>query len=181
VPPLHHSSTDYTTNSIGYGIFRQLSASATLRRSALHAVRPSTRWGRELTSAVARRFSRRSRPARPDFPARAIARSAGAAALFHDERRRTPMTVVASCRSSLDDDISASPTTRRASLAYPTGNGLGSIDKLSSSRTRRRRFPQLAAAKRPCNAAVPNNKKRRALARSAARSRHRGYVSETIR
>jgi hypothetical protein len=122
-------------------------------------MRPSTRWGRELASAAASWFLPRSLGPRARIFQRRPSVARQPVALFHDERRRAPMAMVASCRSPVDDDMSASPTTTRTSFAYPKGNGRGIIDKLSSSRRRMRRFPQLAAANRPCNAAMPKQQK----------------------
>jgi hypothetical protein len=124
VLPSHHSPTDYRTNSISYGIVRQLSTSATLndRRSIrgdlLFASDRS--WQARLRGGFCA-----ARPATLNFKRRPFRRAAGAAALFHDERRHAPMAMVASCRSSVDDDRSASPTTTKASPAYPAGNGRG--------------------------------------------------------
>ena len=179
VLPLHHSPTDFRTNSIGCGIVRQLSASASLKKSALLAMRPSTRKRPELASVVAQRLLWLRGLATPDFPKASKGRSGGAVALFHDERRGTPMTVVASCRSSVDDNRSASLPTRRTSLAYPRGNCRGSIDKLSSERRGSAGSRNLPPPTGHVMLMRQNNNKRRALARSVAKSRHRGYVSET--
>jgi hypothetical protein len=181
VLPLHHSPTDFQTNSISCGIVSQLSASPTLKKPALLAMRPPTRKRPELASVVAQRLLWLPGLATPDFPKASKGRSAGAVALFHDERHGTSMTVVASCRSSVDDNGSASLPTRTTSPAYPAGNCRGSIDKLSSDGGGSAGWRNLPPPTGHVMLLCQTTKRGAFFARPVAKCRYRGYVSETIR
>jgi hypothetical protein len=130
-------------------------------------------WQARLRGGIAGALERRT----PDFQYFPLA-APKAVALFDDERHRAPMTVVASFHS-IDGDIGLSLPTRRTSPAYPRGNCRGSIDKLSSERRGSSGSRNLPPPTGHVMLTRQNNNKRRALARSVAKSRHRGYVSET--